>query len=228
MAIEDKLKKLARQLPRLRDAHLDKDATKRFLVEPFISALGYDVANLHDVIPRYSIAYGTYSSLVREKVDYAIMRVGQPFILVESVPLGEPLAREAKERLYRYHARAHQARIGILTNGETYQVYADLATSGTMDPRPCVVFDLANPDPLGFDVLRLFVKGTCSPAKLRRDIQKLLDVQDMRNLLASEFEDPSEDFVRCLARKVHDGPLTAKRVAYFREIVLDVLRECGK
>jgi len=75
MDLIDRLQELSKRMAS-QVGHLDtEEATKNALVMPFIQALGYDVFNPLEVVPEFNADVGVKKG---EKVDYAILREGQP------------------------------------------------------------------------------------------------------------------------------------------------------
>ena len=58
-----------------------EEGTKNALVMPFIRTLGYDVFNPEEVKPEYTCDDPAKKG---EKVDYAIMKDGKPFMLLNA------------------------------------------------------------------------------------------------------------------------------------------------
>ena len=114
------------------------------LVEPFFEALGYDVRNWRHVRKRY----GT-EKWGDEKVDYALLGSnGEPMTLVECKSLAKrTLDRGAWKQLRRYFNDT-RAKIGILTNGETYEIYLDKDNLIGMDEEPFFTFVISDRDEL--------------------------------------------------------------------------------
>jgi predicted type IV restriction endonuclease len=54
MSFDEKIVALIQRLPKLTDCLETEESTKNALVMPFISALGYDVFNPREVVPRAS------------------------------------------------------------------------------------------------------------------------------------------------------------------------------
>jgi hypothetical protein len=115
-----------------------EEATKNAFVMPFINALGYNVFDPTEVTPELIADVGTKKG---EKVDYAILKDGQPTILFECKWCGCNLDSEDASQLYRYFS-VTPARFGILTNGITYRFYSDLESQNVMDAKPFLELDL--------------------------------------------------------------------------------------
>jgi len=80
MDFSDKIMTLAAQVPKQVAQVQTEEATKTALVMPFIAALGYDVFDPGEVVPKFTADIGTKKG---EKVDYAVMKDGQPIMLFE-------------------------------------------------------------------------------------------------------------------------------------------------
>lgn len=87
----------------------------------FFSMLGYDVFNPQEFVPEFTADVGIKKG---EKVDYAIIRDGQPVILIECKSISENLDRHDSQ-LFRYFGTT-TAKFAILTNGIIYRFYTDL------------------------------------------------------------------------------------------------------
>jgi predicted type IV restriction endonuclease len=80
MDFKDTIKQLAERILKHKELVLTEEATKHSFVMPFLQALGYDVFNPMEVVPEFVADLGIKKG---EKVDYAIVKDGQPVILVE-------------------------------------------------------------------------------------------------------------------------------------------------
>lgn len=70
------------------DNLLTEEATKTTLVAPFINALGYSVFDPTEVVPEFIADIEVKKG---EKIDYAILKAGQPIILFECKTYGTNL-----------------------------------------------------------------------------------------------------------------------------------------
>ena len=80
MDFKDTIKQLAERIDKLKDNIQTEEATKNAFIMPFINALGYDVFNPLEVIPEMNCDIGSKKG---EKIDYAIIKDGEPIILIE-------------------------------------------------------------------------------------------------------------------------------------------------
>ncbi len=88
MDFKDEIKLFSERVEKLKDQINTEEATKNAFIMPFIKVLGYDVFNPFEVVPEFVADIGIKKG---EKVDYAIMKDGQPAILVECKHWGDSL-----------------------------------------------------------------------------------------------------------------------------------------
>ena len=127
----DQVKQFSKKAANIKDNLLTEEATKMSLVVPFFAMLGYDVFNPEEFVPEYTADVGIKKG---EKVDYAIVKDGEPIILIEAKWCGESLDRHGSQ-LFRYFGTT-AAKFGILTNGIVYRFYTDLDNPNKMDETP--------------------------------------------------------------------------------------------
>ena len=210
--VRDLVDRVSKQLPH---AHTE-EATKLALINPFIrEVLGYNTADLSEVVPEYTADVGTKKG---EKVDYAIMRDGQPLILIEAKKAGTPLQDEEPSQLYRYFAASPSARFGIYTNGVRYLFYSDLDRPNLMDQLPFLVLDLLDPDPNVIEEVAKFVKSEFDPSRIRASANTLKYTRALKEVLHSEISNPSQEFVRLLMSRVYTGLKTSVRLSEFAQM----------
>ena len=106
---------------------------------PFISALGYDVLNPHEVVPEFIADLGIKKG---EKVDFCILKDNNPIIIIECKHWKEDL-NVHNSQLHRYF-HVTSSRFGILTNGIIYKFYTDLEVANKMDDKPFWEFNITD------------------------------------------------------------------------------------
>ena len=111
MDFVDQLKQFAKRVESMKDSLQTEEATKTALIMPFFSMLGYDVFNPQEFVPEFTADVGIKKG---EKVDYAILKDGEPVILVECKSITENLDRHDSQ-LFRYFGTT-TAKFAILTN----------------------------------------------------------------------------------------------------------------
>ncbi len=121
MDLIDNLKQLSERISKLRGQVATEEFTKNAFVLPCIQALGCDVFNPLEVTPEFTADIGTKKG---EKVDYCILRDGEPAILIECKHLGQPLDAHKSQLHCYFHVTS--ARFAIRTNGIQHQFFTDL------------------------------------------------------------------------------------------------------
>ena len=126
MDLIDQMKELSSGISKRSERLETEEATKTARVMPFIKALGYDVFNPEEVVPEFTCDVGTKKG---EKVDYAIMKDGNPIMLFECKSANMNLEKEHASQLYRYFS-VTEVKVGVLTNGIVYKFGASLFCMG--------------------------------------------------------------------------------------------------
>lgn len=196
-----------------------EEATKMSLIVPMLQTWGYDPFNPLEVTPEYTADVGTKQ---KEKVDYAIMRDGEPIILIECKPAGMPLDRHGSQ-LFRYFAVC-PAKIGILTNGTEYRFFSDTEAENKMDLVPFLTVNLLDLKPGQENQLAKFCRDQFDMDALMPSIQALAERRQLQEAIARAFDDPPEELVKYFIRQVHDGPIQAKVLEKYTPMVRDGLR----
>ncbi|UYV15426.1 type I restriction endonuclease [Porphyrobacter sp. ULC335] len=205
MDLATKLAELQKRTLEHREVLLTEEAAKNALVMPFLQALGYDVFNPGEVVPEFTADVGTKKG---EKVDYAICTDGKVDVLIECKPASSDLNIKHAGQLFRYFT-ATDARLALLTNGVTYQFYSDVEKANIMDEKPFFSFSMDAIKPTDVKTLEKFQKSAFDIDKIVHEAGNLKVQSLLRKELEKEFAEPSEGFVDLMARRVHDGRLTA-------------------
>lgn len=116
----------------------NEQATKMFLVLPFISFLGYDHANPGEVFPEH---HADFSEKYKNRVDFAILRNSVPIIAIECKCRGTPL-KDERGQLRSYFNAAKTVRVGMLANGLQWEFFSDSDEPNLMDEAPFLSIDL--------------------------------------------------------------------------------------
>jgi hypothetical protein len=146
------------------------------------------------------------------------MRDGEVQILIECKSSTGPLRIENASQLYRYFA-VTKARIAILTNGEVYQFFTDLDAPNMMDNRPFLVLDMANIDDSLVHELVKLSKEVFDLDSIISAAEELKYVGALKRLIAGEFKEPEEEWIRFFATHVYEGMYTQKVKEQFRKLV---------
>lgn len=221
MDLIDRMREISSQAPRRLEHTSTEEATKNAFIMPFIQALGYNVFDPTEVVPEFTADVGTKRN---EKVDYAVMQDGKPIILIEAKSATTDLNVAHASQLFRYF-NVTDARIGILSNGLQYRFHSDLEKANHMDEKPFLIIDLLNFDPRSVSQLKKFTKSAFDVDRILSSANELKYKREIKLLFESEFNQPSEEFVRLFASRVYSGRLMANVIAEFTEIAKQALRE---
>ena len=171
----------------------NEEATKQFLIIPFLQLLGYDPLDPNDVIPD---ADASFSDKFRNRVDYAIRKEGVPVIAVETKKVGGLSEANRGELKGNYNA-VPTVKLGILTDGLIYQLYSDTEDENLMDNEPFAVVDLAQVAQEqiaedGFDALLKLRRDTFNPEDIGADARRKIFISAYVDTLDNAFRDPEE------------------------------------
>ncbi len=217
----DKIKQLSARIPQQLDYCKTEEATKNALVMPFINALGYDVFNPMEVVPEFTADIGTKKG---EKVDYAILIEGKPIILFECKWSGSDLGKEHHSQLHRYFTSVKEVRFGVVTNGVIYQFFSDLEAPNRMDDKPFFEFDMLSFQERDITELKKFTKSTFDLDDIVNSASDLKYTDAIKKIINAEFEQPSDDFITFLARRVYSGRMTQNVKDQFTDLIRKALR----
>ena len=198
-----------------------EEATKNALVMPMLMAMGYEPFNPAEVVPEFTADIGTKKG---EKVDYAIMRNGKPAILLECKKFGDNLNADRASQLMRYF-NVTEAMVGCLTNGVVYKFFTDTDADNVMDEAPFLVVDLYNLNNNAIQGLGQLTKAGFSEDVFKSSAARMRYIAETKSYLAQMLKDPSEDFVKVVARSFYAGLMRQQKVELFTPIVKAGMRE---
>ena len=199
-----------------------EEATKSALVLPFINdVLGYDIRNLNEVRPEYSIDNAGKKD---QHVDYAILKDGKPIILIECKCCTEDLARKDIAQLRDYYPKIEGAKFGILTNGIIYKFYTDLEKENILDVDPFLELDVLNIKEPVIAEVKNFAKPTDIDS-IYATAQGLKYKEGIKKVLEREFDKPSEEFVKFIAGQVYPRNLVGSVIRQFEKYTKNACNE---
>lgn len=207
-----KLEQLHQRVDSLKDQINTEEATKNAFVMPFIQILGFDIFNPTEVIPEFICDIGTKKG---EKIDYVIKKDGEPILIIECKHWKENVDAH-NSQLHRYY-HVSKSRFGVLTNGHTYNFYADLEKPNIMDEKPFFTLDLSNISDSSLKILENFTKNSYNLENILDSAEALKYIKAIRNEFEKELQNPSDEIVKLLVNKFFNKPLTATRLATFKE-----------
>ncbi|MGW7531215.1 type I restriction enzyme HsdR N-terminal domain-containing protein [Amycolatopsis sp. NPDC054798] len=222
MDIAERAQALALKIRKHKDSIQTEEATKNAFVMPFISTvLGYDVFNPAEVIPEFTADVGIKKG---EKIDYAIAHDNQIQVLVEAKKINDPLRIEHASQLFRYFSVTN-ARIAILTNGEVYEFYTDLDAPNRMDAKPFLVLDFADIDETLLPELAKLTKESFNLDSVISTAGELKYIGQLKRILAAQFKQPEDEWVRFLTTRVYEGSFTQRVRDQFLPLVEKAARQ---
>jgi hypothetical protein len=213
MDFKDEIKLFSERVEKLKDEIRTEEATKNAFIMPFIQLLGYDVFNPFEVMPEFIADIGIKKG---EKVDYAIMKDGQPAILVECKHWGEGLDPH-NSQLFRYF-HTTSAKFGLLSNGIIYRFYTDLAQPNKMDEKPFFEFSVTDIKDTQVEELKKFHKSYFDVDSIQSTASDLKFMNELKALIAVEFQTPTEGLVRHFAKQIYPGMLTTRVIETFSNL----------
>lgn len=215
MSFEEQVRAFADRIPQIKTKLSTEESTKNSLIMPLLNILGYNVFDPTEVNPEYTADFGVKT---KEKVDYAILKDGQPIMLIECKPCTMTLGNKQASQLYRYFSVC-DAKIGILTNGLEYYFYTDLDEANKMDKKPFLTINLEALTEDNITQLAKFQKESFDTKLIITQGQRMREVGDLVKLLQDEIDSPSEDFVRFITKKFYDGVVNQKIVEKYRPMI---------
>ncbi len=214
MDFKDTIAQLSTRVSQLKGQINTEEATKNAFIMPFIQLLGYDVFNPLEVVPEMDC------DLVKkkgEKIDYAIMKEGEPIMLIECKHWEQNLSLHDNQ-LQKYFV-ASKAKFGVLTNGVTYRFYTDLVAKNLMDETPFLEFNIEDYTEHQVDAIKQFHKSYFDLDSIHSSANDLKYMSELKAQIKNEFSNPSSDFVKLFARKVYDGMITPRLLEQFTTLV---------
>ncbi len=214
MGFSEDLVQLSERVSTIKNNIATEEATKMSMVIPFFQFLGYDVFNPTEFCPEYTADVGIKKG---ERVDYAIIINGEPVILIECKSCTDTLDKHSSQ-LFRYFGTT-TAKFGILTNGLIYRFYTDLDESNKMDLTPFMELDLENIKDSLIPSLKKFCKVEFDKDSIFSTASELKYTNLIKDLLKSELDNPSDDFVKFVLSSIYDGQKNQKVIEKFNPII---------
>lgn len=220
MDFKDEIKQFGDKVEKLKAQINTEEATKNAFIMPFIKALGYDVFNPLEVVPEFIADIGIKKG---EKVDYAVIKDGQPAILVECKHWSENLDPH-NSQLFRYF-HTTKAKFGLLSNGIIYRFYTDLVEKNKMDEKPFLEFNVTDIKDNQIEELKKFHKSYFDVDNIVNTASELKYMNELKTFINIEFQNPSDGFVRFFAKQAYPGVLTAKLMEQFTALTKKSLQQ---
>lgn len=198
-----------------------EETTKLSLILPFMRILGYDTTNPINFRAEYTADIGVKRG---EKVDFAILSDEHVEILIECKSVDVELEEKHLSQLFRYFS-VTEAKLAILTNGLVYQFYTDSLDDNQMDKTPFFEINLEDYTKKDVNKLEKFTNENFDVSKVTKNAQELKFNNGVKKVLAKEFETPSDEFIKAIAKQVYEGQLHKKKKELFSKIITNKIKE---
>ena len=214
MDFNEQLNNYSNRTQQLKSQLITEESTKTSLIMPFFQMLGYDIFNPLEFCPEYTADVGIKKG---EKVDYAILKDGNPVILIECKSCNETLDKHSSQ-LFRYFGTT-SAKFCILTNGIVFQFFTDLEEVNKMDLTPFLEINFENLKDYQINELKKFRKNDFDSDRITSTASNLKYTSLIKDFLQQQIDDPNDDFVKYVTGNVYDGPKTQKILEQFSPLV---------
>lgn len=172
-----------------------EDATRIYLVMPFLELLGYDAGDPSVIVPEH-----------RDAINFAILVDGEPTIAIEAAGTARP-TNQVYPRLRAYCEAQRTVRVAIATNGAVFEAFTDSQQPNVLDDEPFMRIDLADiaNDDIDGEALEFLQKLRASkynPDAIAEQAFALGLRDRLKACLLAEFRNPSEAFCKVLLEQI--------------------------
>ncbi|HEY9866127.1 MAG TPA: type I restriction endonuclease [Candidatus Obscuribacterales bacterium] len=226
MVFVEDIAKVAEKVRKVAELVRGEEATKMSLINPFFSALGYDIFDPTEVIPEFIADFATKSPKQFEKVDYAIAIKGEIVMIVEAKARDQK-ANAHDGQLRKYFNSLLKTKVSIVTNGIEYRFFTDLLEKNIMDDEPFFSFNILNYDQKQIDSLKLFHRDNFDYIQIKNYAEEMVYLRGMTKIIDNILRTPSDDFIKLLIsqfKKEHPnyvvgGNITPSMIQKFKPII---------
>ncbi|GEB03630.1 type I restriction endonuclease [Gluconobacter roseus] len=211
-----KFKSFASRMVGIAPRCTNEEGTKMFLVLPLLSFLGYDIMNPDEVCPEHN---ADFSDKYKNRVDFAIMKSGNPVIAIECKTRGAAL-KDDRGQLRSYFNAAPTVKMGVITDGLVYEFYADSDEPNMMDANAFLTFDLneiskGKIEDSVIGGLNSLHKDSFDPENIGAEAKRKLVFQNLVQQIEELSTTPSEPFVRLLLQNIGMSHVRAKAMTEY-------------
>ncbi len=168
------------------------------LVQPFLKVLGYDVEDPDEVSPEH---HADFSEKFQNRVDYAILHQGKPVIALESKRV-RAVMKDDRGQLRSYFNACPTVKLGVLTDGLKYELYADSDKPNMMDDTAFLRFnfeEIAKNGTIDDNMLSGIAairKGFFNPENVGAEAKRKLLFESIVDTMKQFKAEPSDEFIR--------------------------------
>ena len=169
--------------------------TRDYLIEPLLNMLGYNKMDHYS--HEYSLKYPDGSI---KKVDMVITMSGrEPIMLIECKKANSNLTKRNYNQLADYFKKHKGSKIGILTNGISYEFYSlKWNNKKILNDKPFMVFNLDNFTSADIEDLARFHQKAFNISKILDLVEERYFLDDFDDALFNTLYPPTDEFIKSI------------------------------
>lgn len=196
----------------IKNACFNEEATKMYLILPFLEILGYDTRNPNEITPEYS---ADFKDKQKARVDYVILSQGKPIIAIECKTMEEDLSNHSGQ--LRAYFTPLNIKVAILTNGIIWKFYADSDKENIMDEKPFLNINLEEIagnkiKESDIETLNNIHKINFNESNIGSEAKKKLMFNSFLAQITNLSNSPTNDFSTLLLRNAGVNVVNSKRL----------------
>lgn len=219
--MKHKLEEIIKTIAEHQEKINTEEATKHYLILPFLSVLGYEVFNPNDIVPEVLCDFTKKG----DRIDYVLYHGNKPSMLLECKSLGTNLNHHIGQ-LAKYFTTS-TAKVAILTDGRHYWFFSDLEKTNLMDKSPFLKIDLCTASDNVIEKLNLFSKQNFDEIKIEDLASSLFYSELIDNALVDFFNYPPDKWIKMLCEKELKEALNVKGFSFFRRLIKDNIKDAA-
>lgn len=199
--MDDDLSRHLNQISKSITSFSTEEATRQGIILPILSKLGWNIFDVREVIPQYSVGNG--------RIDYCLSIGEKNYVFIEVKRVNEDLDKHEKQILeYSFH---HGVEMAVLTNGVLWWLYLPLI-SGPWQQRKYFTIDIIQQDPISAarHFSEFLSRENVGSGKAAMRARELIESQEKESVLRKTIpaawkkllEEPDEHFLDLFADKV--------------------------
>lgn len=172
----------------------NEEQTKVSLINPYLEMLGYDVRDPRHV--RLEVKADIHEG--KEKVDYAIFRDGNPWMVIEAKRALDAIGNGGPTKQILRYAMAADVQYVAFTNGRHWRWFRKSSNSPMLEDQPFLEHDVTEPE----DREIRWLAGIHHTAWNAEEVARIADEESLQSAFANWYrncrENPSDTFLRLL------------------------------
>ena len=218
--LEEKLEAFSARAKRVAPACDNEEQTKISLINPYLEFLGYDVRDPAVCRLEFVADIGKAG----EKVDYAIMRDGQPSILIEAKAASVDLSNDTVPSQLQRYFMAVNADFAAFTNGVIWQWYRASSRDARLEGTPFLIHDVRSPSRRELHWLLSVSGPEFDRDKARAQAEGAGMVSAILSWIEEMRHQPSDDLLRVIIRSRGLGMASASRMERTRRTFVEAFQ----